>query len=111
MPTEPTAPATTANRDADRLGRLDVLLGGCIELVRLTDRNTQTPPLCTCEMLGQVDDLADVVRVVRQLPVDRLKDRDRLAPDHDRPGKVRRGQRRQRPEERRPARLPSRQEA
>jgi hypothetical protein len=55
-----------------------------IELRRLILRDAQRLPVCRSKMLGKKDDLADVVRVMSQLAIDRLHDRVHLPTNHHR---------------------------
>ena len=57
-------------------------------------------------MLGEEDNLADVAAVVRYLPIDGLHHRVRLAPDEDRPRKIRVRERLQRGKRYRPTVVP-----
>src|SRR5580704_9814527 len=52
-----------------------------IESSRATTRHAQRSPLCRLQMLRQKDNLAHVIAVVRDLPIDRLQDRVALAAD------------------------------
>src|SRR5579864_3148472 len=54
-----------------------------LELLRLSPRNAQGPPLTGTQMLGQKYELADMLGVVRNLPIDRLQHGMRFAADGD----------------------------
>src|SRR5712692_4461856 len=51
-------------------------------------RHAQRLPGLPLEVLGQVDDLADVLAIVHELAVDRVDDREALATDEDRAREV-----------------------
>jgi hypothetical protein len=55
-----------------------------VELFRLAPRHRERFPLPGLQMLGQKYNLPAMIRIVRNLAVDGLHDRVRLAPDQDR---------------------------
>src|SRR5207302_11234958 len=69
-----------------------------IELLRFASRNAQRLPFARAQMLGQQYDLSDVLGVVRDLAVDRLQHRVRLAPNRHSAHHVFRLERIKRPE-------------
>src|SRR5215831_3317946 len=81
-----------------------------VEVFRLAARDRERLPAPAGEVLGQEDDLADVVGVMRELAVDGLDDRVRLAADRHRALQVRRLHRIDDIEENLPGRLPPLQE-
>ena len=73
---------------------------------RFPPRNGQRCPLRRRQMLRQKNDLTNMARVVRHLPVDGLHDGVRFVADIDRAAEVGVGQRFERGEDRAPSRLP-----
>ncbi len=77
-----------------------------IELRRSTAGHAQGLPFARSKVLGEKHDLADVIRIMRELSVDRLDDAVRFATDRDLPRKVIRRQRSDTVEKRLPTALP-----
>jgi hypothetical protein len=85
----------------------EVFSRGLIEPFGFSTRDTQAFPLRPREVLGQVHDLSNMVGIMSQLTIDRLKHAQLLTANHHRALQLRRSKRRETAEKQKPSFIPT----